>query len=564
MTKTDRFPDTVFLPDRARLAINCLNGCVNTKHNHLPFCLTDLTGDPPRMAHTQFDWSDHTSRVIDALLLAKAMTGDAAASTHLPALTQLFDSGFGTDGLHYTPENPWSFHHANMHYQRSVLNALLSLALVEGSDTARRQGNKLARALTEISIHREGYAYFPAVERSPEGWPRGDWSILGSGVDPANTNGRLIFGLSRLAELLPDSEAGELAGAYARHVMHASSAFASDGSFATGMEFREGHFHSRAVTMLGVIRYGHAQRDASAIEWGRRVFDRALQYGTSFGWFPERLVKSRAHGCETCAIVDMMESAIWLAKCGHSQYWEHAERFLRNQLLESQVTRIDWVKPSTQPTEDSEWETTENVAQRSLGGFAGWSQPNDLVSKVMHRWDLYTCCSAQGVRGLFNAWSHATTIDKQAVSVNLLINSASEHATVRSWLPAEGRVEVTLHRHTELRIRVPSWVDPRNLVLKINGKEPASRETPHRFSDTVFVRTGPLAAGTVVEASFPVAAATTRETVLDTTYEVEWRGDTVVGISPGGTRVPLYQRQPGATTPPEMVEKTFSVAAFHL
>ena len=27
-------------------------------------------------------------------------------------------------------------------------------------------------------------------------------------------------------------------------------------SLATGMEFREGHFHSRAVTMLGVIRYG--------------------------------------------------------------------------------------------------------------------------------------------------------------------------------------------------------------------------------------------------------------------------------------------------------------------
>lgn len=559
MLKTDHFPDTIFLPDRARLAINCLNGCLNPKHHHLPFCLTDLTGNPPRMAHTQFDWSDHTSRVIDALLLAKAMTGDAAAGRHLPALTELFDQGFAADGLHYTPDNPWSFRHANMHYQRSVLNALLSLALVEGSVAARRQGDKLARGLTDVSIHREGYAYFPSVERLPDGWPRGDWSILGSGVDPANTNGRLIFGLSRLAELLPDSGASELAGAYARHVMHASSAFGADGSFATGMEFREGHFHSRAVTLLGVIRYGYGQRDASAIEWGRRVFDRALQYGTTFGWFPERLVKARAHGCETCAIVDMMEAAIWLAKCGHVQYWEHAERFLRNQLLESQVTRIDWIEPSIRPAEDGEWETTENVAERSLGGFAGWSQPNDLVSKVMHNWDLYTCCSAQGVRGLFNAWSHATTADAAAVSVNLLINSVSEHATVKSWLPAEGRVEVTINRDSDVRIRVPSWVEPRNLVLKVDGKE-----TALRFSDAVFVHTGPLRAGSVVEASFPVTTATTSETVLDTTYRIEWRGDTVIDVSPGGTRVPLYQRQSSATAQTEMVAKTVPVLGFHL
>ena len=55
------FPDTVFLPDRAKLAINNLLGCLNPEKKHLPFCLTDLTGSPPRMAHTQFDYSDHTA-----------------------------------------------------------------------------------------------------------------------------------------------------------------------------------------------------------------------------------------------------------------------------------------------------------------------------------------------------------------------------------------------------------------------------------------------------------------------------------------------------------------------
>ena len=53
-------PDTLYLPARAEAAINALLGCLNQDKGCLPFCLTDLTGSPPRMAHTQFDFSDHT------------------------------------------------------------------------------------------------------------------------------------------------------------------------------------------------------------------------------------------------------------------------------------------------------------------------------------------------------------------------------------------------------------------------------------------------------------------------------------------------------------------------
>ena len=126
-----------------------------------------------------------------------------------------------------------------------------------------------------ISIKREGYAYFPTVEYMPGEWPRGDWDILGYGTDPANTNGRLIFGLIKAYELLNDKNALDLARAYAQHVMYHSSAYLADGSFATGMEFREGHFHSRALTMLGVIRYGYSVGDANALSWGKKVFDKA-------------------------------------------------------------------------------------------------------------------------------------------------------------------------------------------------------------------------------------------------------------------------------------------------
>ncbi|MFY0610838.1 MAG: glycoside hydrolase family 127 protein [Hyphomicrobiaceae bacterium] len=534
---THELPDTIFLPDRARLAINCLLGCLNSEKNQLPFCLTDLTGSPPRMAHTQFDYSDHTARVIDGLLLARAMTGSNEGDNQLAELVEQFFAGFDEDGLHYTPENPWSFRHANMHYQRSVINGLLSLVLVGGSERAKTHLLALTQGLMDISIKREGFAYFPTVEYMPGEWPRGDWGILGFGTDPANTNGRLLFGLTKTWELLGDRNARDLAGAYARHVMHHSSAYLPDGSFATGMEFREGHFHSRAVTMLGVIRYGHSVGDASALAWGKKVFDKACTRGTSFGWFPERLVETRAHGCETCAIVDMMEAAIWLARSGWPEYWETAERFLRNHLLESQFVSLEGLEVSAGNESDPEWETTKDVARRSVGGFAGWSQPNDLFSKVMHEWDLYTCCSAQGVRGLFNAWTQAVTSDADGLSVNLLINHISKDAVVRSWLPHEGRLEITPSREGAVRVRVPSWLDERTVEMTIDG----SAASPS-FIKPSFAELANVSGGSTIVCRFPVRKFNTQEEVLGVQYTADWVGDTVVGISPAGSRVSLYRR----------------------
>ena len=104
--RTETLPDTIFLPDRARLAINALLGCLNSDKGQLPYCLTDLTGSPPRMAHTQFDYSDHTARVIDALLLARSLTGSQEGDNQLSSLERLLFEGFGSDGLHYTPTTP--------------------------------------------------------------------------------------------------------------------------------------------------------------------------------------------------------------------------------------------------------------------------------------------------------------------------------------------------------------------------------------------------------------------------------------------------------------------------
>lgn len=533
------FPNTVFLPERAEWALNCLTGILDRDKSHLPYCLVDISGEAPSMIHTRFDWSDHTSRILDAIILAQEMSGSEKGSTEVARLIELLRSGFGEDGLHYTPENPWTPKNANMHYQRSVLDALLTWYLRDKSEEAKERMVKLVRGLAEISVKRDDYWFFPAVEYLPGGWPRTDWDIFGTAADPANTSGRLLFRLCRVYEELKLSEAADLAGMYARHAMRHSSAYLEDGRFADGMEFREGHFHSRAVTLLGVIRYGYTFEGPEALEWGRKVFDRACLYGTEFGWFPERIVESGAHGCETCAIVDMMESAIWLAKAGHEAYWDVAERFLRNQLLESQLISTEGVEETVtriSDKTDSEWETHSNVLARSIGGFAGWSQPNDLISKVMHEWDLYACCCSQGVRGLFNAWNHVVTRDGTQVSVNFLMNYGNEDLTVKSRLPHEGSVVVEPNRPLDLRVRVPGFVRKETVVITMDGER-----LPFTY-DGVYAVLGSVKPGTTAEIRFEMAETTTEEHVLGVTYRVEWRGNTVVGIDPPGKTIPLYRR----------------------
>lgn len=529
-----QFPDTLYLPERARLAVQSLKSIVDPESG-LPWCLFDVTSDPPHMEHTCFDWSDHTARTIDALLLGGVLSGEETTQCALELYERL-KQGFHENGLHYTPNNPWTSEQANMHYQRSVINALLSLTLALDSQDARQRLEKLVAGLHAISIKREDFWYFPAVEYLRDGWFRGDWGILGYGIDPANTNGRLLFGLCRYYELSGDPKAAELAKMFVNHVMYHSSAYLPDGGFATGMEFREGHFHSRAVTMLGVIRYAYTFNDRDALTWGRRVFDKALTYGTRSGWFPERLVKERAHGCETCAVVDMMETAIWLAKSGLTEYWETAERILRNQLAGSQILSIQSLKQARKNAHAQEIDLS--LLQPFVGGFSGWSEPNDILSKAMHRWDLYLCCCAQGVRGFFNVWNHVIERTQDGVRLNFLINYASQDVTVKSWLPDQGKLEIICADAGLLQVRLPSWIVRSSIRVCADGNE----LDWWNADGYLCVKVASIRPTSVI---FEQQEETTNETVLETTYKMKWRGSSVIGITPRGTYIPLYEgREP--------------------
>lgn len=523
-----RYPKTLYIPDLVVLAQNFLVNSINENSN-LPYCLFDIVSPELKKAHTCFDWSDHTARVIDALLLSKTMSNKTDVEHVYVTLKSELNKGFHSNGLHYTPENQWTSLQANMHYQRSVLNSLLSEILIENSSTAVSQLKALLEGLKKISIKRNNFWYFPAVEYLSDGWFRGDWDILGYGIDPANTNGRLIFGLSIAHQILQDEISYELAKNYAYHVMNHSSVFGEDGSFRTGMEFREGHFHSRAVTLLGILKYGQVFNDKNALNWGKMVFDKALSYGTTFGWYPERIVEERALGCETCAVVDMMEAAIVLSNSGYPEYWDVAESILRNQLVESQLKSLEDIKKARINNYDDN--ATDEELFKLVGGFSGWSAPNDLISKKMHNWDLYLCCCAQGVRGLFNAWTNVYKNEESEISLNFLINYADSKVTIKSWLPHKGKIEVCVNDNFKnLKIRIPAWIKPQNITS--NSKF---------FIEKPYLIINQPEIGKDYSILFDISVRTQEDSVLGETFKTKWIGNDVVSIKPNGNFIPLYK-----------------------
>ena len=132
-------------------------------------------------------------------------------------------------------------------------------------------------------------------------------------------------------------------------------------------------------------------------------------------------------------------------------------------------------------------------------------------------------------------------------------------ATVKSWLPYDGRIEIIPKRAGNISIRVPSWVDERTFNVDVNGDA-----TEVSFLKPSFAQITNVTADHCVTCRFPLRETFTRETVLGTTYEAEWVGDTVMSVSPAGPRVPLYRRARNANHAVPMMERSMTPIEFNL
>jgi len=510
----------------------------------LPYFYVFLDGELPVASHDWPDWGDMTARFAEALMMARLMTGDDRWLAAERQLVELHLSFFGEDGLSYRAKTESSADDALLFDQSRVLTTLVSWCMLGVDQRASQMTRKHIDALASI-VEKDGEVWrFPG-----RAYPRGGWVAGGEAGRGAEGEANCCYeGGVHISPLVMfyDMEAYDPALELARGLVNwvlAEGGIAEDGTFA-------GHVHSRLATAAGLIRYGLLTGRDDILERGKNATDFALGLSTSFGWVPE--VVERSEGCEVCAITDLLDALFLLARARWPEYYDTAERVVRNHLVETQLRDVSWL-PSGTPGPDTEQTSTQGMPERVVGAFAGWSAPNDFVGRDV--WRLMNCCTPAGIRALYLAWNEVVGGDWRTTRVNLLVNHASESASVRSWLPYEGRVDVELKQAKPLEVRVPDWVDHSQVSVTVDDA-PAQFEWSGKYVQ--LGRRGELAveAGQTVTLRFPVREAETVESKGGGTFTVRWRGDTIVGIEPKGGHHPLYQGRGAVVEKCEEVEVT--------
>lgn len=546
------YPDTLNLAARATMAILPLKSLRDERLNGQIYFDVRYDEDPPRAYHTVWDYGDGTGRHTDALVLAHIMTGSQEALDVAREFAEMLIGWQGDKGLSWWPQEPWTLPDGEKDFtfplqdwkpgqrvadvtwsQRGSLMGLTSLYLLTGDDRYRRQAQAIVDGLDDIALCREDYRFFPELGFREGGWrhaeePRTDGTSEVKGVT--------ILPLLRFYAATGYEPALNLAGGLIRFILHKAEGYELDGRFFKIKGFW-GHFHSSTAVITGVIRYGLLTNQPEFVAWGRQTYEAAKKWGTGFGWFPENIANCAR--CETCCITDMIELAILLGLYVDPVYLTDAERYGRNHLVESQYLSLTWadriVRKSTGYAAERRRVDDRDIVKRSLGGFAGWSAPNDLFDEGAFR--MMQCCNAAGTRALYDLWHYAVDDDGRRVRVNMAFSRPAIWGDVVSFLPYVGRVDLHMKLPRVVSVRLPEWARRSEARVYVN-------ESPVDFRyERGYVLLEGVEAGDVVSVRYDLPLWSCTYTLGENTYIADFKGDTVVAIAPEGRFAPLYQRK---------------------
>ncbi|MDF2960442.1 MAG: hypothetical protein K0S39_2177 [Paenibacillus sp.] len=546
-------PDTLLLEDRAKHVLNAIIRIADDDHDGIPFFSANLMEKPAFMRHGDWDYGSSHGRLVDALVLARHMTGVTDGLEVEERYRSNLLSFFKEDGLSYRKKNPktkWE-PNANMIDQRAVILALTSWFMATGDRKVKEAADRHVAALKRIAVKERDVWYYPNSEYKEGGWPSANAVQLRLAPDPAAFCGRLVMPLLKYYEVTGNGDAMELCEFFSALIVHRSGVFNPDGSFNDSLAYRSGHFHTRIGTLDALARFGFHTHDASLIQFVKKSYDWALTWCTSFGWTPGDM-HEQAYEHETCSLVDLIATGITLARSGYTEYWPIVERFLRNHLTESQLLDLSWVEDLDDTSrDDTGLKSHFHVAERTRGAFAGYSAPNDFCCDVAngrgHTSDLQTCCIGSGTRGLFMGWSNTLTEENGTVAVNFLLSRGSQWLDVHSYLPHEGKVVLQVRRPLKrLLVRIPDWAgyakvevhrELDDTVRSQSGKEPSM------WVKQRFLVLGEASEGERITVTFPLSHRQTVEKAMGQEFITKWRGDDVIHLSPEGVHHPFYNNR---------------------
>ncbi|MSP13393.1 MAG: hypothetical protein EXR62_10620 [Chloroflexi bacterium] len=573
-------PDTLDLQERAALAVHGLTAPTDPAADYEIYWILFPRTRPPLMQH---DWCDLTqAKYMEVLPLVRLASG-SELNLHVERrwLETIFQMQ-GPDGLLYYPKigRPWwqvvhfgaptpGDHYFSLYAGGRLLNAITIYDQLTGDEVWRAAGRQFVDGLARLALDEGGLASFQWMQYGPGGsLPPGVDPRFTPGYNMANWTAPNIGALAHTYRTTGYAPALELAGKLARWVVQRSNHFDANGTFiheparsdasisdAKIADVAGGnpglapyaHFHGHTITLLALLEYALLAGDREVLD----LVTNGYRYGRAqgdllTGYFPEVVGRGNFEDCETCCVADMVSLALKLSAAGLGDYWDEADRWLRNQLVENQMTQADWTwrfwemgpaHPRDFDLRNSQLDPTHQTADRALerhiGGFASHAAANDFSHG---RSGVTGCCTGNGARTLYQAWEHILDYADGKLRVNLLLNRASPWADVDSYIPYEGQVDISMKQSCDLAVRLPEWVQPDQVICCVDG---AARAVG---CEGRYAQVGQVGAGQVVVLAFPIAERLDQIYIQKHRFTLVRKGNEVVSIDPPGQYYPLYQR----------------------
>jgi hypothetical protein len=596
-------PSTLDLAERCALALRGVANTSDPKDDGLFWFELYWNENPPYMEHSGCD-IECGFKTLDNYFQLRHASGCDDYREREEQLLAFLISCVEDDGLfwvRYSPKRPWhlgayaafSSDYANkpadlaMPSSSGGLMAALALRNAVSEENGRYDDllRRMARGLESAAVKCDDYAYFPDCKIGhPFCMPRGGWPNTKEPADEHETGegtvvayfGYPIQGLTRWAAQSGDEQALDLAGRFARFGMKRKFwGHPGDPDKMAGWEqgHVDSHFHARAIFLHGLLDYGLLTGDTNAVDFVRSSYEHMRAWGINRIGFIPTWVNGERTCMETCFAGDLVALTVKMSQAGVGDYWEDADCIIRNHLVEAQImdrTHLDRIQaaaatsgkvtleeaddtvpltsrptslggePARENAVDVSQMSRDNVLDRCVGTFLSYLMPASAMN-----WRTMSCCEANGCRGLFYAWESITRCDGDDAEVNLLLNRAAPWLDVDSYLPYEGRAVIRNKTARRINVRIPSWVDRRELTCTINDRPCSPRFAGNR---AVF---GDLRPGDAIELRFPVkdwriVRTAHARTAEEKVYSVDFRGNTVVDIYPrDDSRVlyPMYERE---------------------
>lgn len=416
----------------------------------------------------------------------------------------------------------------------------------------------------------------------------GGWEFLAVGWD--------LGAFAKWYELTGDTNSLDFAVALANRLFHSADTNGDDGSFrpdgsfggrsqaSTASWHMHGHTHCLPrVLNLGtqLSRAGRREEAFQMISETSRCFDwlydptRNPDAGSLTGWLPEWLIVAtgwnRKSDCEGCTMGDVVETATALGAASRLdprladdvKYYDRAEQIFTGELAEQmfrptprylsvvkddlrQRIKRDLPEASAEAQGhelDQRYQEAVATANRMTGqqmglcGFPDWvnNQPSDIDTNYpgIH---MQGCCADATIRAAYAIWAETVTGDASETRVNLAFNRESDLADVVSCLPHRGEVDVVVKRARRVLVRTPGWVSRPEVKAYRNKKQIATAW------DGTYVEFPDTQEGDLLTITYPLRVTEVHETIQGTHYVEKWRGNTIVGITPPGKWIPMFER----------------------